>query len=121
MGDFRLWSQALHGTAEWKRGSLLASLPVFPNPRDLCRPLTTAGIWKMVRRWGKSVLGKEISPHWLRHSFATHARLAGATMEQIKAQLGHESIQTTARYEHSAQLSEAAGEFLERSIVENYV
>lgn len=118
MGEFRLWSQALHGTMEWKRGGLLATLPVFPSPRNLCRPLTTISVWKMVNRWGEKVLGKKISPHWFRHSFATHARLAGAGMEQIKAQLGHESIQTTARYEHSAQLSEAAGEHLEWSFTE---
>jgi integrase/recombinase XerD len=44
-------------------------------------------------------LGK-VSPHWFRHAHATHALKAGASIALVKETLGHESIETTAKYTH---------------------
>jgi integrase/recombinase XerC len=89
----------------------LAALPVFPNMRNVAKPLTTRAVYKIVREHGLLALGREISPHWGRHSFTTNARLRGATWDDLQAQLGHESITTTMRYQHSQHLKEsAAGE-----------
>lgn len=46
-------------------------------------------------------LPRNVSPHWLRHSHATHALHAGATIDVVAATLGHGSIGTTARYVHA--------------------
>lgn len=87
--------------------------PVFSQRTSGSKAITVSTVFRIVSGWGEKCLGKKISPHWLRHSFATHSRLAGATLEQIRAQLGHESYQTTLRYEHSHHLSEPAGAVLE--------
>jgi len=91
------------------------ALPVFVGrEQGLNKPLTDSSIYKIVSGLGQKVLKKNISPHWLRHSFATHARMKRengkpASLEALQAQLGHQSINTTMKYDHSAHLSEPAG------------
>ncbi len=72
---------------------------VFLNARG--RRLTRAGIWGMLKRHAKSAgLGDAVSPHWLRHSFATHLLENGAPIRSIQEMLGHADIGTTQIYTH---------------------
>jgi len=69
------------------------------------RPLTRINIWHLVKRYSlKSGCGSKISPHTLRHSFATHMLAGGAEIRALQEMLGHASIRTTQIYtqvEHS--------------------
>lgn len=113
--DLLVWKGVLYSIEPYQPAPGLDAVPLFPNRRVLTQPITVKTAYRIVTRWGEAALGRKISPHWLRHTFATHSRLAGATLEQIRVALGHESIQTTIRYEHSPHLTEPAGEILEKN------
>jgi integrase/recombinase XerD len=71
------------------------------DPDAKLLPFTAHTIWRTVRDAARRAgLVEGVSPHWLRHSHASHAADRGAPLHLIRQTLGHESIETTARYMH---------------------
>ena len=70
---------------------------LFLNPRG--ERLTRQGFWQKIKEYAKSAkLDAQISPHTLRHSFATHMLNGGADLRSVQELLGHANISTTQVY-----------------------
>ena len=84
------------------RGTLVRGRPephVFVNFRG--GPLTRQGLYKIVRRHAvRAGLGDRMSPHTLRHTFATHLLAGGCDLRSVQEMLGHADVATTQLYTH---------------------
>jgi integrase/recombinase XerD len=102
-----------HEAADWVRRYLREGRPMlagtkrspwlFVNARG-GGALSRVGFWKILKQYGiKAGVSRDLSPHVLRHSFATHLLERGADLRMIQMMLGHADLSTTQIYTHVLQ------------------
>jgi integrase/recombinase XerD len=101
-----LGRKAIAAISAYLRGG---RLKLFPPERHEARlfvnfrggPLSRQGLYKIVQRHARAAgLGGRMSPHTLRHSFATHLLAGGCDLRAVQEMLGHADIATTQVYTH---------------------
>ena len=100
-------ADAVRGYLETERPQLAALAPAPPEWLVLSRRgrrLRREAIWELVKKYAlRAGIPADVSPHTMRHSFATHLLAGGADLRQVQEMLGHASIATTQIYTHVDQ------------------
>jgi integrase/recombinase XerD len=97
-----LGEEAVQWVSTWLKQRKNSSSALFPTARGSA--MTRQAFWHLIRRYGaRAIPGKKLSPHVLRHAFATHLINQGADLRVVQLLLGHADISTTQIYTHVAR------------------
>ena len=97
-----LGEEAVHWIAKYLEERKSESDALFITSRG--GGMTRQAFWHLIRRYGRRAIpGKKLSPHVLRHAFATHLINHGADLRVVQLLLGHADISTTQIYTHVAR------------------